>query len=150
MATEWPRAQVDGVRNRLSQRPLHGMGCLLCGHRPEDWNQPRSCAARLVNLVTNLLPGSRFEFVRQSAWNSDQRRKLFCSALLLIQDQPQSLLGQGTESGLLASRNSLGPLEQVICNFNSCLHDMATHIYMERCPSQGETWSRLCAAIRSK
>src|SRR5438874_3724434 len=84
----------------------------------------RSCAVAFVNLVTNLLPPSIFEFVGQSSRHCDERRELPALALSLLQDQPQPLLGQRTESRLLFSRNALSTLEKVVANFNGRFHDM--------------------------
>src|SRR5262245_37047196 len=46
------------------------------------------------------------------------------------------MLGEGAESGLFSANHFLSALEEIVGNFNGCLHNMATHIRIAGDPYQ--------------
>src|ERR1017187_1738988 len=141
---ESPMKQGCCGGNQAAPLRPHDAGFPGGGNRPAGSYQARSCSPSPIDFIPNLVPVPILEFVGQSAPAiSDQRWKFFYFALLLfLQHQSQALLGNGAESGLFFSGDSLRALEQVIGDFNRCLHNMATHIRTAGRPYQAPFPSR--------
>ena len=86
-----------------------------------------------VDFVPDPLPRRIRELLRQtfSPYGYQRRELVGPIRLMLLESQPQALLGQRPERGLVISRHPLRPLEEVVRNFDCRLHGMATHIKLE-------------------
>src|SRR6266571_3579260 len=130
-------AWIDAARNQSIPLPVREIRSPRGANKSAGWNQPRSRAPASVNFVADLVPAGVLEFSGHPfSAKGNERGKFPGFALLLLQHQPQSLLGQRAESCFFLPGDPLRAFEQIVGNFDGGLHNMAAHILMEGHPYQ--------------
>src|SRR5437868_3077400 len=87
-----------------------------------DWCRPQSLAA-FVNQIADLLPVPIPKlWIEAAAANWRFPFPCLGPRLFLSQYQPQTLFGEGAKGGLFLARDLLRAFEELIRNFNRCLH----------------------------